>query len=131
METQTVQMTDLARAEQRLPRWMMGCALLGLLGALLMGQGRFCLAFALGAALAILSYLWLHQAIDALMTSGQPRVTKSVVAKFALRYPLAFAAVFVFYKTGWLPFLAVLAGFFVPVAGVLVEAIVQLVEGCK
>jgi len=101
----------------------------GLLGALLMGQGRFCLAFALGAALAILNYYWLRQAVEALMTSGQPRVSKSVMAKFLLRYPLAFAAVFVFYRTAWLPFLAVLAGFFVPVAGVLVEAVVQIREG--
>ncbi len=167
-------MTDLAKAEQRLPRWMLGCATVGLLAALLMGQGRFGLGFALGAALAILNYYWLHEAVETLMGDGRrglsppdeerlspparaekltaagrgglsspdeerlsppvpatvrARVPKSAVAKFLVRYPLAFGAVFAFYKTGWLPFVAVLAGFFVPVAGVLVEAFIQLVEG--
>jgi hypothetical protein len=159
-------MTDLARAEQRLPRWMMGCATAGLLTALLMGQGRFGFGFALGAALAILNYYWLHEAVETLMGGGRgglgppgsaekltaigsgglgppaeerlrppgpatvrAKVPKSAVAKFLLRYPLAFGAVFAFYRTGWLPFMAVLAGFFVPVAGVLVEAFIQLVEG--
>jgi hypothetical protein len=142
-------MTDLARAEQRLPRWMMGCATVGLLAALLRGQGRFSLGFALGAALAILNYYWLHAAVETLMGGGRgglappaeerfgppgpatarARIPKSAVAKFLLRYPLAFAAIFAFYRTGWLPFMAVLAGFFVPVAGVLLEAVIQLVEG--
>jgi hypothetical protein len=49
-----------------------------------------------------------------------------VLARFVVRYPLAFASVYLFYRTGWLPFAAVLAGLFVPVGGVLIEALVQL-----
>ena len=97
--------------------------------ALATRQVRFALGFSLGATLAILSYHWLHQTVVALMTAGQASVRKRVVAKFALRYPLVFAVVFVFYWTGWLPFTAVLGGFFVPVAGVLIEAMAQLREG--
>jgi hypothetical protein len=51
------------------------------------------------------------------------------VAKFLIRYPAAFGLVLVFIKTGWLPPMAILAGLFVPVAGVLIEAIIQLGEG--
>lgn len=104
------------------------CAGVVLLAALVSGRASFAAGFGLGAALAILNYFWLHQAVAALMKAGKSRPSKQVVAKFLLRYPLAFAAVWVFYKTGWLPFMAILAGFFVPVAGALMEAVIQMRE---
>jgi hypothetical protein len=131
MQAETIQIRELARAEARLPRWMMACAIAGLLATLLRGQVRFAAGFALGAALAILNYYWLHQAVVALMAAGQSRLPKRLVAKFLIRYPLAFAGVLAFYWTGWLPFTAILAGFFVPVAGVLIEAVLQLREGLR
>lgn len=131
MQAETIQAPDLERAEARLPRWMTALAVAGTLAALVAGQAKAGAGFALGAALAILNYHWLHQAIEALMTAGQARLSKSVVAKFLIRYPLAFAVVWSFYRTHWLPFIAVLAGFFVPVAGVLIEAIFQLREGLR
>jgi hypothetical protein len=81
-----------------------------------------------GAGLSILNYFWLHQAIEALFDAGRARLPKRLVAKFVLRYPLAFAGVYLFYRTGWLPFRAILAGLFVPVAGVLIEAVFQIYE---
>jgi ABC-type dipeptide/oligopeptide/nickel transport system permease component len=92
---------DLARAEARLPRWMASCAGVGLLATLASGRAYFAAGFALGSVLAILNYYWLHQAVAALMTAGQSRPSKWVVAKFMVRYPLAFAAVWVFYKKAW------------------------------
>lgn len=129
MQAEITAATDLARAEARLPRWMASCAGVGLLATLVSGRATFAAGFALGSVLAILNYYWLHQAVAALMTAGQSRPSKWVVAKLLVRYPLAFAAVWVFYKTGWLPFTAILAGLFVPVAGVLIEAAVQIREG--
>ena len=120
---------DLVRAEARLPRWMMLCAFLALIVILLCGQLRIAMGFALGAALGILNYYWLHQAVEALVKAGQSRIPKLVVAKFLIRYPVAFGLVLVFFRTGWLPPMAILAGLFVPVAGVLIEAIIQLGEG--
>ncbi len=131
MQAETTAATDLARAEARLPRWMAACAGVGLLAALVSGRAYFAAGFGVGAALAILSYLWLHQAVEALMTAGRSRPSKKIVAKFLIRYPLAFAAVWLFYKTGWLPFMAVLAGLFVPVVGVLIEGTIQLAEGLR
>ena len=120
---------DLSRAEARLPRWMLGCALVGLLAACLCGRAQFAAGFGLGAALAILNYHWLHQAVETLLAAGRARPSKWVVIKFLVRYPLALAAVWAFYRTGWVPVLAILAGFFVPVAGVLIESFVQLSRG--
>ena len=122
---------DLLRAEQRLPRWMAALAAAGTLLACLLEGLRFGAGFAGGAALALLNYYWLHQAVVTLFSAGQSRVPWRVVAKFALRYPLAIAVLYLAIKFGWVPFTAILAGLFVPVAGVLVEAINQLASGWK
>ena len=129
MQTETMQTPELARAEARLPRWMMLCGFLALTVTLLWGQYRIAVGFALGTALGILNYYWLHDAVEALVKAGQSRIPKSVVAKLLIRYPLAFGLLFLFFKTGWLPPMAILAGLFVPVAGVLIEAIIQLGDG--
>lgn len=110
---------------------MVACALAGTLAALLAGRASFAAGFALGAALAILNYFWLHQAIETLFSAGRARVPKRVVLKFALRYPLAFGGIYLFYRTGWLPLAGIVAGLFVPVAGILVEAVFQIRDGLR
>jgi hypothetical protein len=129
MQTGTIQAPELARAEARMPRWMMLCGFLALTVILLCRQYKMAVGFGLGAALGILNYYWLHEAVEALVKAGQSRISNWVVAKFLIRYPAAFGLVLVVFKTGWLPPMAILAGLFVPVAGVLIEAIIQLGEG--
>lgn len=131
MSSETIQNPDreLERTEARLPRWMIACAAVGTVVALVLGHFAFAGGFALGSALAILSFYWLHQSIQKVFSSGQARLPKGVVVKLAVRYPLAFGAVYVFYRTGWLPFEAILAGFFVPMGGVLIEAVIRIREG--
>jgi len=129
MQTETIQIPDLARAEARLPRWMVLCGLVALIVMLLFRQVLIAAGFALGAALGILNYYWLHEVVGALAKAGQTRVPKLLVGKLLIRYPLAFGVVFLFFKTGWLPPMSVLAGLFVPVAGILIEAIVQIGDG--
>ena len=129
MQTETIQMPDLARSEARLPRWMVLCGVVALLVMLLYRQVMIAVGFSLGAALGILNYYWLHEAVGALSMAGQARIPKLLVAKFLIRYPLAFGVVIFFFKTRWLPPMAILAGLFVPVAGLLIEAIVQIGGG--
>ena len=136
MQAETIQTTDpakleLAQSEARPPRWMMGAAVAGMVAALVFEGARFAAGFALGAALAVLGYYWLHQAIETVLAAGRARLSARVAAKFALRYPLAIGAVFIFYKTGWLPFTAILAGLFVPVAGVMAEGLGQISRGWR
>jgi ATP synthase I chain len=135
VQAETIQtpngMIDLARAEARLPRWMLVLGAAGMLAGGVMEGPRFAAGLALGAALSILNYYWLHQVIVALASAGQARVPRLVVAKFALRYPLAIGGLSLLYMTGWLPLAAILAGLFVPVAGVLAEAVVQLCYGWR
>jgi ATP synthase I chain len=125
------QSLDLARAQTRLPWLMVGLALAVTLGAAGTGRFLFAAGFAFGAAVAILNFHWLHQTIGHLFAAGQVRLPWLVITKFVVRYPLAFAALFLFYKTGWLPFPAIIAGLFVPVGGILIEAVFQLREGLR
>jgi hypothetical protein len=129
MQTETIQIPDLARAEARLPRWMALCGVVALIVMLLYRQVMIAVGFSLGAALGILNYYWLHEAVGALSKAGQSRIPKLLVAKFLIRYPLAFGLAIFFFKTRWLPPMAILAGLFVPVAGLLIEAIVQIGDG--
>jgi len=129
MQTGTIEIPELARAEARLPRWMILCGFLALTFILLCGHFTMALGFALGALLGILNFYWLRDAVQVLANAGQSRVPKLLVAKFLIRYPLAFGLIIFFFKTGWLPPMAILAGLFVPVAGLLIEGIVQLGDG--
>jgi hypothetical protein len=122
---------DFDRAQVRLPRWMIGIAIAATLAIVVSGHLRFAAAFAVGAILSVLNFRWLHEAISNLFAAGQTRVPRWVIAKFALRYPLAFAALYLFYKTGWLPLAGFFGGLFVPVGGVLIEACFQLREGFR
>ncbi len=116
MQTETIQIPDLARAEARLPRWMALCGVVALIVMLLYRQVMIAVGFSLGAALGILNYYWLHEAVVALSKAGQARIPKLLVARFLIRYPLAFGLAIFFFKTRWLPPMDILAGLFVPVA---------------
>lgn len=112
-------------AERRLPRWMMAVAAAGALIGLVSRHGRLAAGFALGATVAILAYCWLHQGVAAALDLGQSRVPKRMVFKLAVRYPLALGVLFLFYRTGWLPFQAIVAGLLVPAAGAFIECLYQ------
>lgn len=136
MQAETIQTQDpgalnLARAEARLPRWMFAVAIVAVVAAGAALGLQFALGLLLGAALAILNYYWLHQAIEALMHSGQARVPRGVLAKVVVRYPAAILVLYLLYKSGWFSFPAILAGLFVPVAGALIEAIAQVCSGWR
>ena len=123
--------SDLACAERRLPQWMLGAALMVTAGLTVAGHARQAVGFALGAMLAIVNYYWLHQVIETLLRATNVKVPKRVLLKFCLRYPLAFAGIYLVYRSRWLSMGALFAGLFVPVAGALAEAMVQIKNGFR
>ena len=121
-----VEQGTLDGAEARLPRWMAGFAVAGILVAFLLSGARMAGGFALGAAVAMVGYSWLHKAVVSLMNAGRVRPSALTLGKVLVRYPLAVAIIFVFYYENWLPFEAVLVGLFVPMAGALAESVFQI-----
>jgi hypothetical protein len=108
---------------------MAGVGVLSTAVLLVVGQPRPAVGFALGAALGILGYFWLHQAVVALMDAHTARVPRAVALKIMLRYALMLAGILLFSRTGWLPVLAVFGGLLVPAAGVTIESLLLLRAG--
>ena len=131
MKTQPLTDGQFPRAEARLPKWMTALAAFASVALLARGEPREAAALALGAALAILNYCWLHDTIQALFHVMATHLPKRVLLKFVLRYPLAVVAIYTFYRLGRLPLWAIFAGLFAPVGGVLIECMVQLKEGFR
>lgn len=124
-------MLELARSEARLPRWMILIAVAGTAGLFIAGRARAGLGFAIGAFFGILNYYWLHESVEALAIAGRVRPPKRVIIKFAVRYPLAIAALYLFYRTRWLPFLAIIYGLLVPAGAILIESPFLIRDGLR
>jgi len=115
--------TDLPEIRVRMLRWMVGLSILGVVVILADGRFQVVLAFAIGAALGVLNFYWLWQTGLVLMEVQTARVPRMTVLLIILRYPLAFAGLFIIYYNRWLSPLPVIAGLLVPGGGVLVESL--------
>jgi hypothetical protein len=102
---------------------MVGLSILGVVVILADGRFQVALAFAIGAALGVLNFYWLWQTGLVLMEVQTARVPRMTVLLIILRYPLAFAGLFIIYYNRWLSPLPVIAGLLVPGGGVLVESL--------
>ena len=111
-------------AVTRLPRWMVGVSVAGMLAALVAGHARWAFGFGVGSCVAILAYRWLHRAVAAALDVAVGRPPSGTMAKLLIRYPLLVGVVAFFYWTGWLSLGAVIGGLFVPLAGALIECVV-------
>jgi ATP synthase I chain len=111
-------------AMARLPRWMAGVSVAGVLAASVAGHARWALGFGVGSCVAILAYRWLHRAVAAALDTGHGRPPSGTMTKLVIRYPLLVGVVAFFYWTGWLSLSAVIAGLFVPLAGALLECLI-------
>jgi hypothetical protein len=113
------------RIERRLLRWMIIIGAAATLGIALSMHARFAIGVAAGAAIAITGYVWLLDAMAAALSGEKARLTKGLVIKLVIRYPILLGSLYLFYQTKWLPVAAVLAGLFVPLAGGMVEGLYQ------
>jgi hypothetical protein len=114
------------QTETRLLVWMSAIALPVTLGTLADGHPKFAGGFAIGAAVALLGYLWLRDLAASALNSGNGRLPKRLVFKLIIRYPLLFGTLYFFYRTNWLPIWAVLGGLSTPLASGVVEGLYQV-----
>ena len=111
--------------ERRLLGWMIVLGAAATLVVAALWHVTFAAGIATGAAIAILGYVWLLEALSAALGSEAARFTKGLVIKLVIRYPILVGVLYLFYRTKWLPVEAVLAGLFVPLAGGVVECLYQ------
>lgn len=111
--------------ERRLLGWMIVLGAAATLAVAALWRVTFAAGVATGAAIAILGYVWLLEALSAALGGEAARFTKGLVIKLVIRYPILVGVLYLFYRTKWLPVEAVLAGLFVPLAGGVVECLYQ------
>ncbi len=86
--------------------------------------------FAVGCAIAILNFHWLKRVVSALADratdTGRRQSGAGVVLRFLLRYLLVAAAAYVIFRVSLASLYGLLAGLFLPVAAILMEAAYEL-----
>jgi len=86
-------------------------------------------AFALGGALAYANYRWIVSIVDAMLAAGKARVSKRAYVKLLLPLVLLAALVYVIFSRSLLPVTGILAGFFLLVVAVMLEALYEVARG--
>ncbi|MGO9127950.1 MAG: ATP synthase subunit I [Terriglobales bacterium] len=119
-----------AGAVVRIPRFMALLAVgFGLLTWLRFGW-RVALGFACGCAIAHLNFYWLERVVSAIADratrSGHSQSSAGVVFRFLLRYLLMALAAYVIFSVSPASLYGLLAGLFLPVAGIACEGAYEL-----
>lgn len=86
-------------------------------------------AFALGGALAYANYRWIVSIVDAMLAAGKAKVPRRAYFKLLLPLVLLAALVYVIFSRSLLPVTGILAGFFLLVAAVMLEAVYEVARG--
>ncbi|MGH9434458.1 MAG: ATP synthase subunit I, partial [Terriglobia bacterium] len=92
-----------AQIERRILGWMIGVGVVASVGTAAFGHPVFAAGVAAGSAVSVLGYFWLMGAVSRALSAGQAAVTKGLVIKLILRYPILLGALYLFYRTKWLP----------------------------
>ncbi len=111
------------RTASRVSRTMLLAAAIGSLTALSWRGWSYGLGFALGAAISWVNFRWLKGFVAGLGAGGKPGW---FTLFFAVRYALLAGAAYAILRYSKLSLPAMLAGLFVALAAVIVEALIQL-----
>ncbi|MBZ5645894.1 MAG: ATP synthase subunit I [Acidobacteriia bacterium] len=107
---------------------VLGISLTG--GAYLRFGGIVAAGFAVGCAIAMLNFHWLKTVASALVeraaTTGKSQSSKGIVGRFLFRYLLVAGAAYVIFRVSLASLYGLLAGLFLPVAAILIEAVYEL-----
>ena len=95
---------------------------------------RMALGFACGSAIAYWNFCWLERVVGALAdrvtNTGTPASGRSVVAGFLFRYLLMALGGYAIFNFSTASLYGLLAGLFLPVAGIACEAVYELSASC-
>lgn len=113
-------------AERRLGRFILVLLPVGTVVSAWESGGGMAAAFGLGGVLAYLNYRWLVAVVDALVQAQKAAVPRRAYVKLFLPVVLLVIFLYVIFAHSWLSVVGVLAGLFLLVAGVLLEAVYEI-----
>lgn len=113
-------------ALERIRRFMVAVAVVLTLAGWLRFGWRLALGFAAGCAIAYLNFYWLKRVVGALAdkvtNTGEKQSARGVFLRFLLRYFLMGLGAYVIFRVSPASLYGLLAGLFLPVAGITCEA---------
>jgi len=113
-------------AYARIIRFMLVLGILATIAVLLRFGPTVAAGFALGCAIAALNFYWLKRVVSALAdratATGERPSSKGVVLRFLLRYFLIALGAYAIFKISRDGLYGLLAGLFLPVGAILMEA---------
>ena len=119
----------------RIVRLMFGLAVVLTAAVLVRFGAAVGVGFAVGCAIGILNFHWLKRVVSALADratgSGKRQRSTGVVLRFLLRYLLVAAAAYVIFRVSITSLYGLLAGLFLPVAAILIEAVYEVVVAVR
>ncbi len=107
-------------------RWMGVVALVSVCGVFGRWGAERAVAFTLGATAGVLTFHWLHKGIVMVLDNPSKPPPKSLGVRAFIRYPLILGLIVLVFSTELLPVMGVVAGLFVPAAGILAASVGQL-----
>ena len=120
-----------AGAQARIVRMMIAIACLLTVAIWIRAGYRLGLGFAVGCAIAGLNFYWLTRAVNAFadrvtgsLDAGQ-QTSGASAGRFVLRFSLMALVAYVIFKSSLVSLSGLMAGLFLPVAAILLEAIYE------
>jgi len=117
-------------AYARIVRFMLVLGVVATIAVLLRFGVAVGAGFLVGCAIAFLNFYWLKRVVSALAdratATGERQSTKGIVLRFLLRYFLIALGAYAIFKISRNALYGLLAGLFLPVGAILVEAVYEL-----
>lgn len=114
--------TNPEAVERRVWRNIFMVVIVGLIAALICADLKFTLGLALGGALALLNYKWLHVSLKDVLSAGTSKAPPGTMMMFVVRWLVIAIVVYGASLTGYFEPVAMLAGLFAPALAVMMEA---------
>jgi ATP synthase I chain len=121
-ESEELIFADPAAIERRVWRNIFIVIFLAVITAAVLADLKFMLGIALGGALALLNYKWLHASLRGILAVGSTKTPPGTTMKFVTRWLVIAAAAWAAYQTGYFDAVAILSGLFAPALAVIMEA---------
>lgn len=119
-----------SEAYARIIRFMLALGILATIAVLARFGIVVAAGFLVGCAIAFVNFHWLKRVVSALAdratATGERQSSKGVVLRFLLRYFLIALAAYAIFKISQDSLYGLLAGLFLPVGAILMEAVYEL-----
>ncbi len=117
-----VSFTEPSEVERRVRRNIVFVIVIAATVSAVLARRSFTLGLALGGALALLNFKWLHASLRAIFEEGDHRPPPGAAMKFIFRWIIIGAVVYVAASTGYFNPIAIIAGLFAPAFAAMIEA---------